>query len=108
MADAVKLEADVLGSVLGWKEFFFLVGGGGSGRRKVGVEEKRIVVVGIDLFFFCRRSELKFSFLKLSLSLFLTWDRIVVSDDLNVLAVARRPRVGDEDAVEGEVLFHCE
>ena len=26
-------------------------------------------------------------------------------DDLDVLAVARGPRVGDEDAVEGEVLF---
>lgn len=37
--------------------------------------------------------------------LLLTWDRIVVSDDLNVLAVARGPRVGDKDAVEGEVLF---
>lgn len=34
-----------------------------------------------------------------------TWNGVVVPDDLDVLAVARRPRVGDEDAVEREVLF---
>ena len=44
---------------------------------------------------------------KFSLSFSLTWHGVVVPDDLDVLAVARSPRVGDEDAVEGEVLIVC-
>ena len=41
MADAVKLEADVLGSVLGWKEFFFFLGGGGVGGEERSVLRKK-------------------------------------------------------------------
>ena len=107
VADAVELEAQVLGAVLGcWcVEVGGWVGGWGGVvfffffffRRKR--EEVERIVGGL----LCRSP---ISFFSFSCQIFShrTWHGVVVSDDLDVLAVSRGPRVGDEDAVEGEVL----